>query len=109
MIWKDLTSKEELDSLLTSSAEDKGIFIFKHSTRCSISHMAKSRLERYWNSDSPIHYLDLISNREVSNLIAQKTGVDHESPQLLWIKDGECKFHTSHSGIDGYYPTETVG
>ena len=45
MRWKDLTTEEQLEAIKQESAE-KPVVIFKHSTRCSISSMAKMRLER---------------------------------------------------------------
>ncbi len=78
--------------------------IFKHSTTCSISATAKSRLERQWadvglGQVTP-YYLDLLSYRPISNKIAEEFSVRHESPQLLVIKDGECQYHGSHLGIN---------
>ena len=74
--------------------------IFKHSTRCSISSMAKSRLER---SEQPVtgdfHFLDLIKYRSISDKIAEDFAVTHESPQILVIKNTECVYEESHSGI----------
>lgn len=62
--------------------------------------MSKNRLER---SSAPetidFYYLDLISNRKLSNTIAETFNVHHESPQLLLIKNGECVYDESHSGI----------
>ena len=74
--------------------------IFKHSTRCSISRMAKSRLERA-NAPKNIDYyfMDLIKFRELSNKIATEFHVNHESPQVLLIKNGECIYAESHNGI----------
>ncbi len=45
------------------------------------------------------HYLDLINYRSLSNKIAETFGVNHESPQVLIIKDGTCVFDESHMGI----------
>ena len=63
--------------------------------------MAKNRLER---SDQPgdmdFHFLDLIKFLSISNQIAQDFMVYHESPQILVIKNGECIYDESHSGID---------
>ena len=76
--------------------------IFKHSTRCSISMMAKRRFELDWDTlpaDMPLYFLDLIKYRDLSNKIAQDFQVYHESPQLLLIKDGECILDQSHGGI----------
>lgn len=76
--------------------------IFKHSTRCSISMMAKKRFELDWNDlpdDVPVYFLDLIRFREISNKIAEDFKVYHQSPQLLLIKDGECVLDQSHGDI----------
>lgn len=99
MNWIELVSNEQLDSLIEASSVQPQI-IFKHSTRCSISTMAKSRLERAGLPASlPFHYLDLLSYRPISNAIVQQFGVEHESPQVLVIKNGKCVFTESHSGI----------
>ena len=74
--------------------------IFKHSTRCSISSVAKSRLERSTPPENvDFYFLDLIKNRDISNKIAEEFSVSHESPQVLLIKNGECVYDESHSGI----------
>lgn len=102
MHWRELTSVDQLDQLVQDSHQH-AVAIFKHSTRCSISSMAKSRVERSWNfndTDLPIYYLDLIRYRDVSNRIAEVTGVVHQSPQLIVIKDGDAIHHSSHSAID---------
>lgn len=90
-----------LESAVKESFNNKGIAIFKHSTRCATSSVAKSRLSSKWNfkSDLPIYHLDLIRYRELSNLISNRFNVRHESPQLLLIKDGKCIYHASHLGI----------
>ena len=103
MNWITIKSESDLDKIIEQSfLENQGVAVFKHSTRCSISSVAKTRLESSWDFDSeklPIYYLDLISYREISNLIAKKFDVEHESPQLLIIKDGECFYHESHMSI----------
>lgn len=99
MDWKLLTAEEQIESIRERSAE-KPQLIFKHSTRCAISSMAKSRLERAKAPDSvDFYYLDLIAYRPVSQKVASSFGVEHESPQVLLIKDGRCVYHESHSGI----------
>ena len=99
MNWIPLTNLEQLESI--GAAEGYSV-IFKHSTRCSVSMMAKKRFEHDCDSipeGTSVYFLDLISNREVSNTIAQKFSVHHESPQLLLIKNGECIYETSHGEI----------
>ncbi|MFT5833742.1 MAG: bacillithiol system protein YtxJ [Cognaticolwellia sp.] len=100
--WKLLDTEDGLNDLKTKS-ETKPQVIFKHSTRCSISSMAKRRLERNWNineSQVDIHYLDLISYRSISGKVADDFGVTHQSPQILIIKNGQAVFNTSHNDID---------
>ena len=114
MNWKQLTDQAQLDGIREASKAPglKGIAIFKHSTRCSISSTAKSRLERQWDFDEaelPIYYLDLLRHRNISNQIASDFGVYHESPQLLLVKDGEVVYHASHFGIDARDLAKALG
>ncbi|MDO9374230.1 MAG: bacillithiol system redox-active protein YtxJ [Bacteroidota bacterium] len=99
MNWKDLTEEAQLTEIKEASKTRPQV-IFKHSTRCSISAVAKSRLERSTPpSDVDFYFLDLIRYRPVSNKTAEEFAVYHESPQLLLIKNGECVYDESHSGI----------
>lgn len=99
MNWIDLTSEEQL-AQINEQSNTQPVVIFKHSTRCSISNMAKGRLERETAPDNvPFYYLDLIRFRNVSNKIAEDYSVHHESPQVLVIKNGECTYDESHNGI----------
>ena len=99
MNWINLTDDQQLISIKELSNQ-KAQLIFKHSTRCSISSMAKSRLERSIPpEDIDFYYLDLIQYRQLSQKIAEDFDVYHESPQILLIKNGECVYDESHSGI----------
>ena len=99
MNWKNIESESDLEEIKKRSIEKPQV-IFKHSTRCSISSMAKSRLERAVPAqDVEFNFLDLIKHRELSQQIAEDFSVDHESPQILFIKGGECVYNESHTGI----------
>lgn len=99
MNWKPLTTTTQLAEIKEESVS-KPVVIFKHSTRCSISAVAKSRLERAQAPEAiSFYYLDLIRFREISNKIADDFNVPHESPQVLLIRNGECIYDESHSGI----------
>ena len=99
MTWIDLTDDQQLDHLKELSKQ-KAQLIFKHSTRCAISSMAKSRLERTTPPDAvDFYYLDLVKHRQLSNKIAEEFAVYHESPQVLLIKNGECVYDESHNAI----------
>jgi bacillithiol system protein YtxJ len=99
--WVDLTSDAQLDEITGLSA-DKTVVIFKHSTRCSISAMAKRRLRSDWNFTPDkvvLYYLDLIARRSLSNQIAERFNVQHESPQLIVLRAGQVLDHASHGGV----------
>lgn len=99
MNWREFTTEEGLEEIKKRST-DKPQVIFKHSTRCSISTMAKSRLERSAVPDGiEFNYLDLIAHRNVSSKIADVFDVEHASPQVLIIKDGVCVYDESHNAI----------
>ncbi|HEY1115447.1 MAG TPA: bacillithiol system redox-active protein YtxJ [Chitinophagaceae bacterium] len=99
MHWIHLNDEEQLKQIITKS-QQKPQVIFKHSTRCSISGVALQRLQKAEQpSDIDFYFLDLIAHRDISNKVAQVFGVNHESPQVLLIKDGNCVFDESHLGI----------
>lgn len=99
MNWIPLTTEAQLDEIVQLS-NTKPTLIFKHSTRCSISSTALSRLERAWDADeSPAYYLDLITYRPISGAIAEKFAVEHQSPQVLVIKQGKCTYSATHWDI----------
>lgn len=97
--WNTINSLDDIE-LIKNKSHTTPCLIFKHSTRCSISSIAKHRLDSSWatNKIDPF-YLDLINYRTISNAITKEFGIDHESPQVLVIKEGLCIFHTSHLDI----------
>ncbi len=104
MNWNQLSDIAQLDAIVEESKKQP-LFIFKHSTRCSISTTAKGRLDRVWEDEKDSvklkpYYLDLIEHRDISNKIADIFGVEHQSPQVLVIKDGKCTYDNSHMGIN---------
>jgi len=78
------------------------LVIFKHSGRCSISSMAKSRWERLWPQDNntPLFLVEVRKERPLSNAIADYFNIEHQSPQVLLIKNGKCIYSESHSAIN---------
>jgi bacillithiol system protein YtxJ len=99
MNWIPLSSEEQLASITKQSYQIPHV-IFKHSTRCSVSSVALSRLEKAAApAGIPFYYLDLLSYRSLSNRIAEQFQVYHESPQVLIIHNGDCIYDESHMGI----------
>ena len=108
MEWKNITDQNQISDI--KAAEGYSL-IFKHSTRCSVSKMAKKRFELDWDAipeGTNLYFLDLISHRAVSAQIAELFQVHHESPQILLIKDGSCVLDASHSDISAEEVAEVI-
>jgi len=108
MRWIALESADQVQQIKQHAGYS---IIFKHSTRCSISMMAKRKFELDWTDlpeDIDLYFLDLIKYRELSAQIAHDFQVHHESPQLLLIKDGECVLDQSHGAISVEEALEVV-
>jgi len=100
-MWIPLTNISQIESIVEQSML-KPQLIFKHSTRCSISQMAKHRLEKAIDALAAkydLYYIDILSYREVSNAVADFFKEHHESPQVLVIEQKECTQSLSHSAI----------
>ena len=99
--WELIDSISMLNEI-DAASEEKPILLFKHSTSCPISSMALSRFERSYKEDAGFvpYFLDLIALREVSNEIASRYDVTHESPQAILITKGRAVLDRSHNGID---------
>ena len=98
--WVSLDNGEQLEELEARSKKRPQL-IYKHSASCGISSMVlrrfNSSFDHEWDCD--LHLLTIQANRELSNTLATRFGVRHESPQLLIIRDGKVSFHTSHGAI----------
>src|SRR5690606_10350953 len=100
--WENLTNASQLDAIIEES-NNRIIVIFKFSTRCGISSMVfKAFEEDYHYAEEKVkcYYLDILNYRGVSNEIADRFKVTHESPQLLVLKSGRVIDYKSHGNID---------
>ena len=108
MKWINITDINQINSIKEASGYS---VIFKHSTRCSVSSMAKRSFEGEWEvipKEAKLYFLDLIAHRAISAAIADVFQVHHESPQMLLIKDGDCILDSSHSDISAEEIAETI-
>ncbi len=99
--WNHLRSDADLDAAL-AHANNATVVFFKHSTRCPVSSMALRLFERNYQVPSEkarLYFLDLIAYRPLSNRIANELGVEHESPQLIVVKNGHVAHSASHHMI----------
>ena len=99
--WKRLEDIDQLNQI-DEDSKSKPVVLFKHSTSCGISAMTKYKLEKSWDlapEEVDFYYLDLLALRPISNHIADKYRVIHQSPQIIILKNGEVVYHTSHHMI----------
>ena len=99
--WNELTIIEQLDDIEKESA-DHAVAILKHSTRCGISRMVLKQFETDYKEEYKnvkLYFLDLLNHRDISNEIASRFEVRHESPQLIILRDGRVAHHASHQDI----------
>ena len=100
--WNRLSTIDQLNEIDKESYQQP-IAIFKHSTRCGTSSMALRQFEKQFDVDNTnvkLYFLDLLSSRDVSNEIAIRFQVFHQSPQLIVLKEGNTIHHSSHYQID---------
>ncbi len=102
MNWIEITDAAIISDIKLESEQhpDKVFVIFKHSTRCATSRMAKNLFESEWAIPYPVHLVNVVESRLVSNTISSTFSVQHESPQVLVIKKGTSIYDNSHSDIN---------
>jgi bacillithiol system protein YtxJ len=100
MNWITINSAEEVERIYKS---EEYAIIYKHSPRCMTSLMAyrklKSDVSAVPHVDIPLYIVDVVNNRKESMTIASTFNVEHESPQILVVKNGECLFDASHEDV----------
>ncbi len=96
----ELRQHRDLEQLLQRSKTDP-VLIFKHSTQCSVSDQAYEEFTRFLENagDLACGLVLVIENRDISNAIAARLGVRHESPQAIVVKDGKPEWNASHWSI----------
>ena len=89
-----IADRESWDKLLTASKE-RPILVFKHSNACGISSAAYLEMEKLDN----VNFLEVQTARELSSEIEATTGVTHETPQVIVLRDGKAVWNASHSRV----------
>lgn len=100
-LWMYL-EETPLDEIERISFE-KPVTIFKHSTRCSVSRMVWNQFSNRFDIEfekMELYFLDLLAHRNISNEVAERFGVIHQSPQVIVIRNGKAVYDASHSDID---------
>ncbi|MDN3018200.1 bacillithiol system redox-active protein YtxJ [Paenibacillus sp. BSR1-1] len=86
---------EQFEDLLQKESK---FYLLKHSLTCPISHAAYKEYEKYAdeNQEIPTYFLAVQDSRPLSNDIAEKFQIKHESPQAILFSNGEAKWNASH-------------
>lgn len=81
--------------------KDDFIVIFKHSYRCIISRIVLKKFEFDYENFSNIKFylINVVKNKKLSNELASGFNINHESPQLMVVKNGKLVHNSSHSSI----------
>lgn len=83
-------------------------YIYKHSSACPVSAAAAQVVEST-SFDLPVYWVNVIEQRRLSNKVAERYGVRHESPQFLKIEQGSATTVLSHHQISPAQLAQTVG
>ena len=93
-----LSSIDQFEQVLE---ENKYVFVLKHSETCPISANAYDQFNKFlYERDMDGYYLIVQQERKLSDYIAEKTNVKHESPQAFYFVDGKAVWNASHSDIN---------
>ena len=101
MMHPELTSLEGLDELdrMVAASSDRPLLLFKYSNTCGTSAQALDELVAHLDespADATYAMVTVQTHRDVSNAIARKLGVRHETPQALLVRDGRVVWSASH-------------
>jgi bacillithiol system protein YtxJ len=101
-VFATLQTIEQFEALVQSS-HDRPVVIFKHSPACGTSAEAYDELLAYLQDGvgTPVHLLNVLSCRPLSQAIAARLAVRHESPQVLVLTDGKVRWSASHWRVTG--------
>ncbi len=95
---KKIETIEQFNEIMN---KEKTFYIFKHSTTCPISAQAFQEYEQFLKENEAVsgYYLIVREARPLSNEIAERLEIKHESPQAFFVKDGKPVWNASHSAI----------
>jgi len=94
---KPLNDEQALEEALDASLA----VIFKHSRRCWICRKAETQVREYAerHPEVPVYLLDVMERQDLVRHVAERTGVEHQSPQIIVIRQGKPAWSGSHFRI----------
>ena len=96
---QELSERSQVDELVYESHEYP-VALLKHSIACPISARGQQEFVALENDgDPPLYAVVVQYARDVSNYIAEKLSIQHETPQVMIISEGEVVYSASHFDI----------
>jgi bacillithiol system protein YtxJ len=77
-------------------SDDEPVVLFNHDPWCPVSARAHRLMSAI---PQPIALVDVSQSRDLTSEIARRTGIRHESPQVLVVRNREARWSSSHSAI----------
>jgi bacillithiol system protein YtxJ len=90
-----ISGTDALDELIEQSRNET-VVLFNHDPHCPISARAYAQMEQF---EGDISLVDVSRERTLTKEIQGRTGVRHESPQVIVLRGGEPVWSASHFAI----------
>ena len=90
-----IDDRKSLEDVISNSSSQP-VVIFKHSNSCPISSRAYREMEQF---DGPVNLVEVQAARDISRKLADITGVRHETPQVIVLKNGKAVWNASHFDV----------
>jgi bacillithiol system protein YtxJ len=75
--------------------------LYKHSPICPTSSMAYEEIRALRRQrDVPVFLVDVVGSRPLSRRIAERVGVIHASPQVIFLQAGVVAWYASHVEVE---------
>ncbi|MCO5177868.1 MAG: bacillithiol system redox-active protein YtxJ [Thermomicrobiales bacterium] len=102
--YTQVASVSDLDEAFEKSANET-VVLFNHDPWCPISGRAFKEMAQV---EYPTRMVDVSKAHDVSSALAERTGVKHESPQVIVLRDGQPKWNASHFAITADSVTNAI-
>ena len=95
------TPQIQSEADLEAALEAPDFWLLKHSKICPVSLKARGEYRAFLELHPGLSsgWIDVIASRALSASLAQRTGIQHESPQVLRFSAGRVVWHASHGSI----------
>ncbi len=102
--FREMLTPADATAALDASGQHV-VVVYKHSPICDLSERALIEMNEFLR-DAPssldVRIVDVLAARPASQWVEARTGVRHESPQVLILERGEVVWNASHSRITAH-------